>query len=1282
MNERSFPLIFLVCCAHSFAISAPLPAQCVTPDDLTNGLPLNFDLIFAGMDGPLLEEFPEWQTRFNQENTADPTPQFSNEDNSANGIKDDDQLDLLAAILTGGPADTVLSGIPPATVEAIRASYAANRGRVRPDLTLDFVFFSVNIIDEVSAGDPAFGETLKDLVAGYMTLGDAECVQFVRGLLITLGEIFVERGVASGDIPAIAEGLVKSTLRSTVSGNFVASRYDCYGDVSGARQPNWLGDTGRPAAQVTDNETSHEALGSVRYVWLIDRGVTLPPLEIAAPPQDAFALSGEPAAITALVRGGTGAPGAYDWRRVAGTATPEPVSQESALAFAYPLSSDSGDYRLYVCDGTWVRSSPDFRFDVTTQAFRLVLQPDDQRVRPGNDVAFSVQAVGGEVLPSYAWQKEISADNFEDIPGADGPELLLTAVNAADSGNYRAAVTGGGASGPATTLTSEAAALVVDMPPTVALVGPAEFYLECGALFTDPGATASDDLDGDLTTAILVAGTVNANAIGAYVLTYSVTDSIGNTAQALRSVYVQDTTPPALALNGGGVISISCGSPYIEPGFVALDGCAGDLSAQVQVSGAVDTQTPALYLLTYTVQDDAGNTGEAAREVQVVDDTPPALMLLGGNPSYVECGALYVEPGAVATDACAGDLTASIDVTGTVDTTIPATYEIAYSVSDTAGNESSRARTVIVRDTTAPQLLLIGSASISLECGGTFADPGATADDACDGDLTAAIQTTGTVDPATAGQYTITYRVADSGGKTAQLSRTVRVQDTAAPAVTLLGAESIGVECGGALNDPGATAFDVCEGDLTERIVLEDDIDLHRAGTYARAYVVTDAAGNEARAERTFVVADTTPPRLVPLGATPLFVPCGEPYAEPGVSALDACDGDLGASVQTTGEVDTAMPGEYILTYDVRDGAGLTAQATRRVIVADGDAPEITLLGANPLVLECPAPFTEPGFAAQDACGGDFTAQVTVTGSVNAASPGTYALTYSVADGAGNRAAAVREVVVADSAAPELTLLGPNPVTVACGAPWIDAGATAQDACDGNLTNRIQVTDPPDTRAPGVYRVSYSVSDSTGNTATVEREVIVDDDCAIVITEQPRGAALYAGMNYTLRVRASGGTGPLAYAWQKDDAFLDGASSAQYALSPVQFEDAGEYRCAVTDGASTQVSLPALIEVFTPAPEGQHSADSNQDWRILLPELLRIIQFYNVEELSCSASTEDGYAPEPGPVDCSPHASDYAPQDWRITLTELLRVIQFYNTPGGAYHAAPGTEDGFAPGAG
>ncbi len=95
-----------------------------------------------------------------------------------------------------------------------------------------------------------------------------------------------------------------------------------------------------------------------------------------------------------------------------------------------------------------------------------------------------------------------------------------------------------------------------------------------------------------------------------------------------------------------------------------------------------------------------------------------------------------------------------------------------------------------------------------------------------------------------------------------------------------------------------------------------------------------------------------------------------------------------------------------------------------------------------------------------------------------------------------------------------------------------------------------------------------------------------------------------------------------------------------------------------------------------------HTADQDMDHKISLPELLRIIQFYNSGGFHCRVGTEDGYAPGLGDtVSCAPHASDYAPQDWKVGLTELLRLIQFFNL--GGYHACPEsdppTEDGYCP---
>ena len=59
-----------------------------------------------------------------------------------------------------------------------------------------------------------------------------------------------------------------------------------------------------------------------------------------------------------------------------------------------------------------------------------------------------------------------------------------------------------------------------------------------GDTFTDPGATATDDTDGDLTDSITVSGTVDTSATGTYTLEYSVEDAAGNSSSTSRTVVV------------------------------------------------------------------------------------------------------------------------------------------------------------------------------------------------------------------------------------------------------------------------------------------------------------------------------------------------------------------------------------------------------------------------------------------------------------------------------------------------------------------------------------------------------------------------------------------------------------------------------------------------------------------------------------------------------------------------------------------------------------------------
>ncbi len=78
--------------------------------------------------------------------------------------------------------------------------------------------------------------------------------------------------------------------------------------------------------------------------------------------------------------------------------------------------------------------------------------------------------------------------------------------------------------------------------------------------------------------------------------------------------------------------------------------------------------------------------------------------------------------------------------------------------------------------------------------------------------------------------------------------------------------------------------------------------------------------------------------------------------------------------------------------------------------VADTTAPMLQLAGSNPLYLSIGEPFIEPGVRASDAVDGDVS--VGSSGTVDNLSPGTYTITYSATDRAGNAATVTRQVIV------------------------------------------------------------------------------------------------------------------------------------------------------------------------------------------------------------------------------------------------------------------------------
>ena len=78
-----------------------------------------------------------------------------------------------------------------------------------------------------------------------------------------------------------------------------------------------------------------------------------------------------------------------------------------------------------------------------------------------------------------------------------------------------------------------------------------------------------------------------------------------------------------------------------------------------------------------------------------------------------------------------------------------------------------------------------------------------------------------------------------------------------------------------------------------------------------------------------------------------------------------------------------------------------------------------------------------------------------------------------------------------DNTAPVVTLIGESSITVTQNATYEDAGATATDNVDGDLTSNISTTSNVDTSTLGTYTVTHSVSDASGNNGSASRQIVV-----------------------------------------------------------------------------------------------------------------------------------------------------------------------------------------------
>ena len=240
-------------------------------------------------------------------------------------------------------------------------------------------------------------------------------------------------------------------------------------------------------------------------------------------------------------------------------------------------------------------------------------------------------------------------------------------------------------------------------------------------------------------------------------------------------------------------------------------------------------------------------------------------------------------------------------------------------------------------------------------------------------------------------------------------------------------------------------------------------------------------------------------PKFLPESGEISFITLGELKQEGLIESdftnpenLEAFPNDLIVIIRNTNETEydkkiSKKEGKYL--YTVKEGS----------IDNDGIAPTIVLpINIASLELNDPVPdISYIPYSASDSAGNDITSKVkyfiakgdSIVNSIDTSAFAVYKLYFVVVDSAGNSTSKILNVIVGDTTNPTLSIPSNKTISVGSGPLNLRNGASCEDNsgfCD------ITVTESIDYQTSGVYTVTYTAQDPSGNTATKERIITIE----------------------------------------------------------------------------------------------------------------------------------------------------------------------------------------------
>ncbi|HVP38014.1 MAG TPA: HYR domain-containing protein [Candidatus Saccharimonadales bacterium] len=550
---------------------------------------------------------------------------------------------------------------------------------------------------------------------------------------------------------------------------------------------------------------------------------------------------------------------------------------------------------------------------------------------------------------------------------------------------------------------------------------------------------------------------------------------------------VNTTTGPASSVCGLVIWDVWLGTA------TATDNCPGPVTIERTGVPAGNFFPVGTTTLTYTATDGTGHKTVGTQRVTVADDAPPRItappaVTVGTDAG--SCVATGVQLGIPqVSDNCPG-----VNYTNDAPAVFAkGTTRVNWTAWDASRNSVTTPQFVTVEDREKPVIVAPAAVVVPTDPGKCSASGVALGTPTTSDNCGVASVTNDAPAVFPKGATTVTWTVTDVSGNTGTAVQLVTVEDREKPAVVAPAAVVVPTDpgkCSASGVSLGApTASDNCGvASLTN-----DAPEVFPKGTTTVTWTARDAAGNAATATQRVTVEDHEAPALVAPAEVIVSTDAGKCTAS-GVSLGTPTAADNCGVESVNNDAPGVFPkGTTTITWTARDAAGNAATATQRVTVEDHEAPA---LAAPPEVVvpADPGKCSASGVALGTPSASDNCEVASVTHDAPAIFPkGATSVTWTVTDGAGNKATAVQTVTVEDREKPVLAAPAAVVVPTDAGTCMATAVALGTPIASDNCEVASVTSDAPAIFPKGATTVTWTARDAAGNAATATQLVTVQD---------------------------------------------------------------------------------------------------------------------------------------------------------------------------------------------